>query len=179
MDELLDVLDSNGNYTGETILKSDAHRLGIFHPTVHIWCYTKTGKVLLQQRGGNKKTYPLKWDVSVAGHVAAGESIELGATREVQEEIGVTVTTDSLEKVGVFKTEKEHPNSILDCEFNHIFLCLLNENVALTKQESEVEALQWLSIKEFKQWIVNKSKYLVPNSQDRYELIISNIEEKF
>ena len=40
MDELIDVLDADGNYTGETILKSVAHKNGVFHPTVHIWFYT-------------------------------------------------------------------------------------------------------------------------------------------
>jgi len=178
MDELLDVLDSYGNYTGETILKSNAHKLGVFHPTVHIWCYTKTGKILLQQRGSNKETYPLKWDVSVAGHVAAGESIELGASREILEEIGVTISIASLEKIGVFKSQKKHSNAILDYEFHHTFLYLLDEKTKLQKQENEVESLEWLPVTKFKEWVTKKQPQLIPNSDKRYEYIIAEVESR-
>ena len=79
MDELIDLLDENGKPTGKTALKSKAHQMGLFHATVHVWCYSRTGNVLLQQRAANKQANPLKWDVSVAGHIGAGESPELGA----------------------------------------------------------------------------------------------------
>ena len=73
MEEYVDILDENGRPTQSTLLKKEAHRLGHFHATVHVWCYSKSGKILLQQRGKDKKTFPLLWDVSVAGHVSAGE----------------------------------------------------------------------------------------------------------
>ncbi|MEX0360286.1 MAG: hydrolase, partial [Allomuricauda sp.] len=50
MDELVDILDENGNLTGRTCLKSEAHLKGYFHPTVHVWFYTADGKVLFQKR---------------------------------------------------------------------------------------------------------------------------------
>ncbi|MGB3152847.1 MAG: hydrolase, partial [Maribacter sp.] len=37
MDELIDILNEEGEFTGETKLKSYAHRMGLFHSTVHIW----------------------------------------------------------------------------------------------------------------------------------------------
>ncbi len=58
MDELLDILDTDGNPTGTTAMKSKAHRIGLFHATVHIWFYTSEGELLLQQRGKNKGTHP-------------------------------------------------------------------------------------------------------------------------
>ena len=103
MDELIDILDAEGNYTGKTAMKSEAHKKGLFHPTIHVWCYSGLGKVLLQQRGVKKEIYPLKWDVSVAGHIGAGESPEVGAFREVKEEIGVTINLEELEKIDVIK----------------------------------------------------------------------------
>ncbi len=178
MDELIDILDIKGNYTGKTALKSEAHLKGLFHPTVHIWFYTDTGKILLQQRGKNKEMYPLKWDVSVAGHVGAGEPLELGALREVKEEVGVDIPLDSLEKIGVFKVEKRHSETIFDREFNHTFLCLVDETVQLRKQESEVEALQWLTIHEFQNWIKQKNPSLIPNSRVRFQMIITEIKSR-
>ena len=75
MDELIDILTSEGKATGKSALKSEAHHHGWFHATVHIWLFTTDAKVLLQKRGLNKKVFPGLWDISVAGHVGAGETI--------------------------------------------------------------------------------------------------------
>ncbi|MFD2586870.1 NUDIX domain-containing protein [Croceitalea marina] len=178
MDELIDILDENGNSTGETALKSKAHIGGLFHPTIHVWFYTKDGKILLQQRGKNKETYPLKWDVSVAGHIAAGESPEIGAFREVEEEIGIQIQTDKLEKIGIRKKEKKHDNGIWDREFTHIFLYLIDENTQLTKQDSEVEALKWVSLNEFKFLVENEDGGLISSAKERHLEIIRTITSK-
>ncbi|MEM8847391.1 MAG: NUDIX domain-containing protein [Bacteroidota bacterium] len=178
MDELVDILDAEGNPTGESRLKSEAHQLGLFHPTVHIWCYDKDGSILLQQRGRNKSTFPLKWDVSVAGHIGAGESIELGAIREVHEEIGVEISAELLDKIAIFKTEHRHSKSILDREFNHTFLYQLSKKSSLVKQESEVETLEWFDLKKFKDWVETNHTHLVPNLDRRYEKVIAEIESR-
>jgi len=175
MDELVDILDSKGNYTGKTCLKSEAHRLGLFHPTIHVWFYSASGKILLQQRGANKETYPLKWDVSVAGHIGAGEQPKLAAFRETQEEIGVIIDQKKLEKITVLKKEVKHPNGIWDSEFTYVFLYGIDENIPVKKQENEVEALQWINIKEFKRWIATKNSNFIPNSEERFHKIISAI----
>lgn len=180
MDELIDRLDAEGNYTGQTILKSDAHRLGIFHPTVHIWFYTKNGTLLLQQRGKNKSTYPLLWDVSVAGHVGAGEEILEAAVREIKEEIGLTASKESLIKIGVFKSSQNHDNSIIDNEFHHTFLCELKTPLQnLKKQDSEVESLAMIPLFTFAEevWgLANTAKY-VPHSREYYKTIVKSIKE--
>jgi isopentenyldiphosphate isomerase len=173
MDELIDILDAKGNPTGTTELKSYAHRMGLFHAAVHIWFYTVDGKVLLQQRGKDKDTHPLLWDVSVAGHIGAGEAIELSAIREVKEEI--------LEKIGVFKSIQKHYEDLVDCEFHHTFLCELKESIEqLTKQEIEVESLQLISLHEFSKELFSSDtcgKY-VPHSKDYYKTIIGAIKQK-
>lgn len=178
MDELLDILDENGDFTGRTALKSEAHKKGLFHPTIHVWCYSYSGKVLLQQRGKNKNAFPLKWDVSVAGHIEAGENYSLAAIREMAEEIGVHISKEKLEKIRVIKKEVKHSETFIDREFCHIFLCLLDENIPLKKQESEVEALQWITPKEFKKWVKSKHPDLIPNSEERFYTIISEIETR-
>ena len=178
MDEFVDILDESGKFTGASVLKSEAHRLGLFHPTVHVWCYSKEGSILLQQRGAQKKTFPLKWDVSVAGHVGAGEDLVVAAIREAQEEIGLTLAASNLEKIAVFKTEKRHSVTLFDREFTHTFLYELSEKVILTKQESEVEALQWFSLSAFENMARENNQMLVPNSQNRYEVVTGAIRSR-
>lgn len=149
MEEDVDILDEHGNYTGEIRLKSDAHELGLFHPTVHIWFYTRKGELLFQKRAATKKTFPSLWDVSVAGHVSAGESIEDSAIREVKEEIGLNISVTEIVKVAVFKSVHHHANGIVDAEFNHCFLAELKAGLKDLKiEEDEVEEVQLIPISE-------------------------------
>ncbi len=181
MDELVDILDSSGQPTGQTCLKSEAHRKGLFHPTVHVWLYTPNGQVLLQLRGKNKETHPLLWDVSVAGHVGAGEAIPHAAVREVREETGLGISVSDLEKIGVFKSVQSHREVLLDCEFHHTFLCELKAPLRqLKKQESEVEDLRLMPLIQFSEevWgLANKAKY-VPHDISYYKSVIKAIQSR-
>jgi isopentenyldiphosphate isomerase len=180
MDELIDVLDNEGNKTGETVLKSLAHQKGIFHETVHIWFYTKNGQILLQQRGKKKKTFPLLWDVSVAGHVGAGEQIKAAAKREIEEEIGLLIKENDLQKIGIFKSIQKHNENLMDCEFHHTFITELKVPLLqLTKQKSEVADLKLTSLLKFSEetWgLANVQKY-VTHGADYYKTVIKAIRK--
>lgn len=179
MDELIAILDSDGKATGTTALKSKAHQLGLFHATVHIWFYTKRGEILLQQRGENKLIYPLLWDVSVAGHIGAGEKIEVSAIREIEEEIGLKVQEQDLEKIGVFKSMQKHNANLVDNEFHHTYLCELKVPLKLLqKQESEVANLKLIPIPEFENEIESDKnvKRYVPHTRSYYEYIVRAIK---
>lgn len=179
MDELIDILDDDGNPTGRTALKSEAHKNGWFHPTVHIWCYTPNGQILIQQRGENKTTHPLLWDVSVAGHVGAGEDIKTSALREVKEEIGLTINEQDLEKIEVFKAVHQHGLGLTDSEFHHTFLCELKVPLAaLKKQDSEVAALALIPMIQLAEetfGLAKPDKY-VPHGSDYYKKVIKAIK---
>ena len=181
MDELIDILNEEGEFTGEIKLKSHAHCMGLFHATVHIWFYNPNGELLLQQRGKTKNTYPLRWDVSVAGHVGAGESIEISAVREVEEEIGIKIKTDQLTKIGVFKSVQKHSQELIDCEFHHTFASkLLVPFSKLRKQDSEVENLALIDINKFEKEVLvdtEKAKY-VPHDDLYYRTIIEAIKKR-
>lgn len=178
MDELVDLLDSYGSKTGKTAMKSVAHRDGLFHAAIHVWFYTKDGHLLLQQRTKNKDTFPLLWDVSVAGHIGAGEDILESAIREVQEEIGLKIHHEDLKKIGVFRSVQKHNQFLTDCEFHHTFVCELKIPLAsLKKQESEVENLALIPISKFSKSLrnPNEGRKFVPHDMEYYETIISEI----
>lgn len=174
MDELIDILDSQGNKTGKSCLKSTAHKEGHYHATVHVWFYTKTGQVLLQQRGASKKTYPSLWDVSVAGHVHAGEAIEEAAIREAKEEIGIDIESIDLQKIAIRKGERRHSNGIKDNEFYHVFLIELKKDISqLIKQDDEVDDLSLFDLDILKG--TNENFPVVPNTFDYYQFVTKNI----
>ncbi len=181
MDEWVDVLDENGAFTGERILKSEAHKNGIFHPTVHIWYYTKNGKILIQQRGKHKSTFPLRWDVSVAGHVMAGEDILDAAIREIKEEIGLDERVENLQKIGVFKSTQIHHATLKDHEYHHTYLCCLKKPFSqLVMQKSEINDLKLIPLIQFSEevWGLANSKKYVPHQSSYYAAIIKSIQQR-
>ena len=174
-------MDEYGKPTGQSCLKSEAHQKGLFHPTVHVWLYTKDSRILIQQRGKHKDTHPSLWDVSVAGHVSSGEDIKTAAVREVEEEVGLTISEKELEPIGVFKAVHKISEDFIDAEFHHVFLCELKTSLHdLTKQDSEVDALDLVPLLQFAEetWgLANTGKY-VPHGTAYYKTIIKEIKKR-
>ena len=122
MYELIDILTPEGIATGKTALKSEAHKNRLFHATEHIWLFTSDRKVLLQKRAFTKKVFPGIWDISVAGHIGAGEEIIEGAKREVFEEIGLKIQDKDLIKIGNRIHQVTHENGIQDMNISMFLL---------------------------------------------------------
>ncbi len=143
MDELIDILTSKGKPTGKTALKSEAHKNGWFHATVHVWLFTSDKKILLQKRALTKKVFPGLWDISVAGHIATGESVLSAAKREVFEEIGLNLKEKDFIKIGTRIHQVKHNNGIQDNEHHHVFIAELNVPLEqLTIQKEEVADIE-------------------------------------
>ena len=66
--EYLDILDENGNKTGESRPRSEVHSKGYWHKGIHVWIINSNKELLVQRRSANKDVYPNKLHISVAGH---------------------------------------------------------------------------------------------------------------
>ena len=180
MDEYIDIVTSKGEPTGKTALKSDAHKKGWYHNTIHVWLYTKEGEVLLQQRSHKKKIHPLLWDVSAAGHIDAGESFIEAALRETYEEIGLQLRAKDLEKIGTFLHETNY-GTIQDNEFHQVFIAeLTTELNQLKPQEDEVEALKLMSFEEFENLLAQSeiNNHFIPSNRSYYIFVMNAIKDK-
>ncbi|WP_452224767.1 NUDIX hydrolase [Lacinutrix chionoecetis] len=181
-EERIDIVTQGGKPTGTSALKSEIHAKGYYHNTVHIWFYTTNGEILLQQRAASKIICPLLWDVSVAGHIDAGETLTSGAVREIKEEIGLEISENKLEKIGVFKCFQSYPNGIIDNEFHHTFIAELHVSLsALIPQKEEVEALKTVTPENFKQLLKysKTNKHFVESNKKYYEFVLESISKKF
>ncbi|NVJ88586.1 MAG: NUDIX domain-containing protein [Flavobacteriaceae bacterium] len=168
MDELIDILTPEGKPTGKTALKSEAHKHGWFHATVHIWLFTSDEKIMLQKRAKTKKVFPGLWDISVAGHIAAGESIIEAAKREVFEELGLSISDKELIKIGTRVHKVSHANGIQDNEHHQVFICELKQPLEdLSIQKEEVEAVALFDLAVLKN-TKNLENVLLPRFHDYY-----------
>jgi isopentenyldiphosphate isomerase len=181
MDEYIDIADASGELLGVSELKSIIHQKGFYHHTAHIWLYTKKGEILLSQRSKLKTIYPLMWDVSVAGHVDAGESIINGALREIREEIGLNLLETDLNKIGVFECFQSYKNGIQDNEFHHTFIAELQVPLSeLTPQIEEVEALKLVSFNTFEDLLQHSAfnGHFVTSNKPYYVRVLETIKKQ-
>ena len=175
MDELIDILTPEGKSTGKTALKSEAHKKGWFHATAHIWFFTSDEKILLQKRALTKKVFPGIWDISVAGHIGAGEEVLEGAKREVYEEIGLILEDKDFIKIGTRIHQVNHENGIQDNEHHHVFIAELKTPISeLTMQPEEVAGLELWDLKVLKE-TKNLENVLLPRFHEYYVSVYNKI----
>jgi len=90
-DELLQLVDREGNPLG-TAPRSMCHgNPKLIQAVVHLHLFDEAGRLYLQKRAADKDRYPGRWDTSVGGHVAPGESPEQAIQREAREELGIVL----------------------------------------------------------------------------------------
>ena len=94
--------------------------------------------MLLQRRAATKDTWPGYLDVTVAGHLSAGEET-IDGLREVEEELGLRVEPERLVPLGTRRVEQEIQGGC-DREFHEVFLlsdATPPEDLRLQKEEVE------------------------------------------
>jgi isopentenyldiphosphate isomerase len=153
-DELIDVLDENGVKTGRQATRGQVHTDGSWHRIVAVAIVDDENRLLIQQRSDEKAKNPGKWDISAAGHVAAGQDSLAAATREIAEEVAVDVGFNVDVKDFRFMTSFRQADSFGDKQDNQFYDFFIFRKHGLNVegirfQESEVQAIKAVSLSEF------------------------------
>ena len=176
-EEFLEVYSPEGTKTGQKKSKSEIHRKGLFHSTVHVWIFTDEGNILIQKRSKKKELNPGVWDVSVAGHIKFNENIKEAAKRETLEETGININTKDLLKIGVYRSINIHPTAI-DKEFFHTYILKIDKNsINLDFKNNEVDDLKFISIEEMESLIKKENnKIFIGKNRKYYSDVLKSIK---
>lgn len=147
--ELFDLVDASGNPLGLTKPRAAVHRDGDWHRAVHVWVVHElapVARVILQRRSLAKDTWPGLVDVSVGGHLGAGESAA-DALREAREEIGLTLTPSDVTLLGRTAQSRSLPGGVIDREILDVFAARVDAPLAsLSPHPAEVAELLSVSL---------------------------------
>ena len=158
MEELVDVLNERGMYTGKIDTRDNCSKEGLWHKAVCVFIINFKNQVLLQRRSANKKTWPNMWDVTVGGNVLAGEFGFQAIIRECKEELGIELSKNDITFIGsVISTNKK--GDIINNYFNEYYIA--NKEVDTTKlqlQKDEVSEVKWMEKDEIIERIKDNKK---------------------
>lgn len=86
--ELVDVVDAEDRVIRQAT-RAEMRRENLLHRAVYLLVRNGRGDFFVHRRTMTKDVYPGYWDVTVGGVVAAGESYDRSARRELAEEVGI------------------------------------------------------------------------------------------
>lgn len=88
-DEPVDVVDEHDRVV-RTVPRAEMRRGHLLHRCTYVLVRRGDGRIHVHRRTPTKDTYPGAWDMLPGGVVAAGESYDEAAARELHEELGIT-----------------------------------------------------------------------------------------
>lgn len=153
-DEMIDVLDENGIKTGEILSRNEVHKRGLWHRIIVVAIVNEKNEILIQQRSHNKDKNPDMWDISVTGHLSSGQDSLMAATREISEEVsvslGYSVEVKDFRYMFSYRKEQHINENHIDRQFYDFFILrqsgLRAENIKI--QASEVQEIRFVNINE-------------------------------
>ena len=168
--EYLDIVDENGNPTGNIVSRDEAHRDGILHRTAHVWVIREHEgqlQVLLQKRSMEKDSFPGLFDTSSAGHIPVGTEPLASACRELREELGIYAAEEQLSYAGMFRiryAKEFHGKLFRDNEVTRVYVYREPVEIgSLILQSDEVDEVRWFSLEEVWEEIQHSRKrFCVP-----------------
>lgn len=164
--ELIDIVDENGNFTGEVLEKEKAHDRNLLHNEIACFVINSNKEILLQKRSMNKRFNPGKWGLC-AGHVDSGESLEDATIREIKEEIGLDVTVDELHTFTEREVNIKEKNSHIAYFY---YLVTDKKEDEFVIQEEELSEVKWFNV-DYLIELVEKEDTTTVFTKDRLRLL--------
>lgn len=167
MTEFVVLVDEQNRILG-AMPKEEVHRARTpLHRAFSSFVFRASDKqLLLQQRSGRKKTWPLMWSNSCCGHPGPGESNIDAARRRLKHELGLDPTL--LEEVAPYRYCFTK-DGVMENEICPILVGLVEHEPVINPDE--VEAVRWMewnafleeierNPKQYSEWCIEEARVL-------------------
>ena len=137
--------------------RDEVHARGLLHRAVHVLVFNSRGEIFLQKRSMKKDRQPGVWDSSCSGHVDSGEIYDETAVRELGEELGLKITSQTTATAAsqpLQKLFKIDACAETDAEFVWIYRCKSEGPFQL--HPDEIETGGWFAATAVSKWIAEK-----------------------
>ncbi len=174
-EELLLVLDENGNSTNKLEPRSVVHKNLLWHNEITLWILNKRNKtVLLQRRSPNKASNPNKL-APCAGHVTEYDTIEETIIKEAKEELGIDISKYLLTKIRIVRCTKPTNH----CFSHHYYIVADIPLSAFKIQIEELSEVLYMSLEELKQLTFSNNEEVVFKNTKTNQEIFDLFDEIF
>ncbi len=150
-DEIFDVVNDRDEVTGQAT-RREVHKQKLRHRSIHAIVFGSDGRVFLQKRSMLKDSSPGRWDASCSGHLNSGEDYDTAVVRELEEEIGLTVSEASgLERL--FKLEAG-----VETGWEFVWIYRLKSDGPFVLHPAEIERGDWFTTEEVTRGMAQRPK---------------------
>jgi len=153
----------DSNHPLGTVSREQVRRERLITRCTYVFVFDTEGRLCVHQRTFHKRLYPGYWDVAAGGLVGAGESYLEGATRELEEELGV-------KGVPLREHFRFYYNARESRLWGGVFSCVWDGPIQM--QPEEVMAVRWVDPRS--PWQQSKEFYS-PDSLLALELLMSPV----
>jgi len=175
LDELLLVLDENGNSTGKFLDRNTVHENLLFHNEAVLWIVNpKTQEALLQRRSANKKSNPNKLGLC-AGHVVGNQTIKKTLKDEAKSEIGLDVSGYQVQPLCREKRQEPRNNYFQ----SHFYILAEIPLDKFTIQKCELSELLYMHYRELRERMRGGDTEIAMKWSSAYERIFKKFDEIF
>ncbi|GAF20920.1 Nudix hydrolase YfcD [Bacillus sp. JCM 19047] len=143
--------------------REQIHQNGLWHETFHLWMINNNNRepqIYLQLRSQTKKDFPNLFDITAAGHLHSKETT-LDGLREVEEELGIALSSDDIYFIGQF-LDRIHTKPFLDNEIASSYVHFTSQLIeSFSLQKEEVAGMVAIPFHQFKEVCFGLSNSMV------------------
>ena len=167
MEEKCLALDSEDNVIGfVSKLKSHLGE-GVLHRAFSVLIYDSENRLLVQQRSGQKITFPRVWansccshPLDIDGQINDVDSIKEAARRKLDQELGIARSiTEKWEfnHIGRFEYKCRWDDEWVENEIDHVMIVKADCKVDYNK--NEIQAIDWLNNEQLKEMVDHRGRW--------------------
>lgn len=156
-DEELILVDAQDVETG-TLDKAACHDgSGILHRAFSLFVFDRHGRLLVQQRSGDKRLWPLYWSNSCCSHPRKGESMKKATERRLLDELNIR---SRLEYVYKFTYQAAYAGVGAEHELCWVYVGRSNQEVRANR--NEIAAVRFLAADELREELEGSPEKYTP-----------------